>query len=532
MVAPLAVTYVRISLADIRRARSAGKPGSPEFEHALAEKLAMHQAECDGYARDEGYDVAERFGDNNRSASRLANKPLPGREDMFSWLREHEGPRITIITTEIERLARQVTHAVQIRDLIRPKLIVACTDGTRYDLAASPDEHAFMVAAAAGERESLKISERRRRRERARAADGHFWGTSDPFGYTRVFATDPASGQLYYTGQLAEHTVQAALVRQAARDLIDGRPLRSVVLAWKDAGVRSRTDKPLTQSQVRNILLNPRLAGVRVHRPGDNDGRADRTGPGQVTPGAWPAILDPDTAAALRVVLVDPARRTSTSTARAHLLAGLAECGKCGATMKGHSTPGHKRADGTQKRYRSYVCPDPAAGGNRCTRRDADALEQHVLDVVRGWLAPGAEYERAVSRRASVRDDSARLAAIDHEARKLELTRADLGRLLADPDQDRETLATAARTVRDRLHELADERAALAAVAERAITPARPLGADTWDAMTVAERADWLRQYVSRVIVRPTWRGGRVFRPEDVEVIPGPWWADALADAS
>ena len=46
-----------------------------------------------------------------------------------------------------------------------------------------------------------------------------------------------------------------------------------------------------------------------------------------------------------------------------------------------------------------------------------------------------------------------------------------------------------------------------------------------WDEMTVAQRRDWLRAYVDRVIIHPTRKGMAALDLAAIEVVPGPWAA-------
>jgi hypothetical protein len=111
---------------------------------------------------------------------------------------------------------------------------------------------------------------------------------------------------------------------------------------------------------VRAVVLRERNAGLRTHR-------------GEVVgDGAWEPILDRGRFEQLRAVLSDPQRRTSTGTAAAHLLSGIARCGVCGATLR----------VALNRRVPSYRCSERG-----CVIRRRDDLDDLVVGVVTARLA-------------------------------------------------------------------------------------------------------------------------------------------------
>jgi hypothetical protein len=196
---------------------------------------------------------------------------------------------------------------------------------------------------------------------------------------------------------------------------------------------------------------------------------------------------------------------------------------------KVHVSPGHKRKDGTQVRYRSYVCPDPAAGGDRCVRRDADAVDAYMLDHVNWWLEPGGDYHRYLELLKARGDLTAQITEAEQEISTLELRQqaADqqaakgviswerAGKIEAEISRELGELTL----VRDALH------AARAGRAE-AMQPAQAIHADAWAqwAQDAPDEAHaWLRRFIGRVTLRPTGRGRRQFNGADVTVEPGAW---------
>lgn len=614
--------YVRMSAADIRSARTRAR-GNPELlAQLLAEKLAVHRDECRRYAADEGWPVLGEYADNMVSGNaRYRNKGqgLPERDALLADLRDRAGQRVIVLSTEVERLYRDADESrVLIEIARRTPVTVVGTDGEEYDLTTANGEDRFNGAVSKGQRESAKVSERRRRRERKRAESGGYWG-NEPFGYHKVYEYDPATGQRVYTGRLElctgaccalagrdgcthhgngcwldparplqlghefwhgdpddydlagdddEFSVsgplgEAELIQVAAVAVTRGASLASQVRDWDAMGVTTRNGTRWSQITLRGLLLNKRLNGVRVHRAGDKWGRADRKSEGTETPGQWPAILDDDLFAAMAGVLTAPERYkhltpATTRGAREHLLAGLAVCGNvlgpefgiragqdCGARMKGHPAPRSRnkaRDDGT--RPRQYTCPAAAAGGCGHCRRDVETADAWVIAHVMHWTRPDGPYAEYVTAeqmrydagRAAV---AAELAALETEQETLRGRRAGITAALASGeitpgDAMWEITRTAARQIED---QLAAGAARIAKLMSSAM-PASPerqradLALLNDPAAPVAVRADLVRRFVAKVIIRPPGQGTRrVFDPSTVVVVPGPW-ADGIASAS
>jgi len=132
---------------------------------------------------------------------------------------------------------------------------------------------------------------------------------------------------------------QAALIRNAAERVLAGDSLRSIALDWNRRGVRTPRGGLWTGQNIRRVLRSERLVGDRIHN-------------GEVLArDCWPAILDRDTGARLRVALAAPVA-PGTPGPRRHLLTGMVVCGRCQsrirATMSGAA--------------RAYRCPSPPKG--------------------------------------------------------------------------------------------------------------------------------------------------------------------------
>ena len=122
--------------------------------------------------------------------------------------------------------------------------------------------------------------------------------------------------------------------------------------------------------RVRRLLVNPRYAGLKVHR-GKVIGKGD-----------WTALIDEDTHRGLVAYLSDPARITCTSFVRKYLGSGVYVCGRCGGPMRA-AFPGGKGA------ARTYECKT-----HQHVVRRGEPLDEYVEHLVLGYLSEPETRQR------------------------------------------------------------------------------------------------------------------------------------------
>ena len=162
---------------------------------------------------------------------------------------------------------------------------------------------------------------------------------------------------------------EAVLVREAARRVLLGEPVRHIVEDWQTRGVTRRDGKPFRYEGIRRLLSNPGVCG-------------DRALHGEVVAEAcWPTVIDRLTAAQVRNMLCAGPRHTHQKPLR-HLLAGMVTCGLCGGRMivNGGS-------------FRRYLCSHP----HQChgTSIAQERLEAWVSTQVLNRLKTAATPETA-----------------------------------------------------------------------------------------------------------------------------------------
>lgn len=299
--------------------------------------------DCLRLCSERGWEVVREYVDNDVSAS--SRKPRPAYTEMLEAVGRGEAQ--VVVAWHVDRLTRKLTdleHLIELAERTGLRITTATGD---VDLSTDAGRLVGRILASVARGEVERKGARQKRAVQQAAQEGRPAGGRRAFGYSRDL--------MHVVDDEAEH------VRQAYTDLLRGASLYSIAKRWNALGLTTTMGNPWRQGEIREVLKNPRYAGLRTYR-------------GEVVvPAVWPAIVDEETHAAAVAILSLPARRTSTSLARKYLLPGLALCWKCGATM----TTGH-----TRHGRRVYVC---SAG--RCVSRKADPVDEYVQAVVIGRLS-------------------------------------------------------------------------------------------------------------------------------------------------
>jgi site-specific DNA recombinase len=124
-----------------------------------------------------------------------------------------------------------------------------------------------------------------------------------------------------------------ALIRQAARDLIAGVGIHTIVRQWNQAGVRTTKGNLWVHQVMRQMFLSPRLAGYRVYR-----GELFMDAQGQPVKGQHDAVLDVETWEYV-VGTINARKHGLRLGKRKYLLAGIARCAACSGAL--HRNRGH-----------------------------------------------------------------------------------------------------------------------------------------------------------------------------------------------
>lgn len=291
---------------------------------------------------DRGWTVVEVFCDNDRSAySRRKTRPA-----YLAMLEAVKAGQINVIVAwHPDRLHRQTRELVPFIDLINEYGVrVETVTAGRYDLSTPSGRMNARIVGSVAEYESEHKAERVRRKLEANAAEGLNHGGIRPYGWTDDRTTlDPA---------------EAAVVVDAADRVLAGESVKAIARALNASGHRTATGQPWRDRNVRDMLIRPRNAGLRVHH-GEVVGR-----------GKWTPILPADTFHQVEAILLNPARRTHPGKdGRVHLLSVLARCGVCDAPIvvaKGKPYKG--KANSIYRCRSAHVIRDQAAVDALVTR--------------------------------------------------------------------------------------------------------------------------------------------------------------------
>jgi DNA invertase Pin-like site-specific DNA recombinase len=378
--------YVRISTVD-----AAGNETA----------TARQEADCRELVARDGDELVHVYRDVDRSAYDLSVE-RPAFEQM---LRDaSHGDLQRIVAWKWDRLCRSLLDAGRLHQLVEVNGVDVntVTDPiSSWNSASAALEVGIRAGLGAGESKSTSTRLRRVNEERAAQGLPHAGGR-------RGFGMQP--------GHLEIDEAEAAMIREAARSVLDGASLTSVARDWNERGVTTTRGGEWNVSNVRRLLIAPHVAGRRMFR-------------GEVVDSdVIPAILDDTTWDALRRALNDPARSRRSGQEMNRPFSGVVRCGTCGSTM----TPRTRRSEGGNP---SYVCRKEP-GGSSCGARSiaADPLDALLLEAIIAYLgddplmqalaqrdnAEDAELADRILALRQARDDALALFADGH------LTRSEL----------------------------------------------------------------------------------------------------------
>jgi DNA invertase Pin-like site-specific DNA recombinase len=345
--------------------------------------------DCERIAAAHGWDVAERYVDNDISAWKGGRRP-----EYERLKRDIEVGDIKAVAVYHEdRLHRQPR---ELEDFIllanRYDIALASVTGD-IDLSTGDGRFRARIEGAVAAKESDDKSRRIRRKMDELARNGQPKG-----GGTRPFG--------FETDRVTVRTSEAKIIRELTDRLLAGESLRGLCADLNDRGVRTTTGGEWVPNVLKRMLRSARISGQREHH-------------GQIVAKAvWPAIIRPEQTAQLRAILDDPSRLTRRAP-RSYVLKGVLRCGRCGATLVGRP-----RDDGARR----YVCArGPGFAGCGKTYVLAEPVEEFVTEAalvaldspqlaraVRGAQDDAAgEWQRWADQVADKLDELARAYAAD-----------------------------------------------------------------------------------------------------------------------
>jgi DNA invertase Pin-like site-specific DNA recombinase len=388
-----AAIYCRIS--DDRTGRQAG--------------VERQRTECEDLAQRLGWPVTRIYVDNDISASSFARKQRPEYKALCDDI--SHGRINAVLAWHPDRLHRKTIELEHYIDLCRDGLCANATvQAGHWDLSTPSGRMTARTLGNVATYESEHKSERIRSQKAQAAKAGEHNGGIRCFGYEQDGTT--------------VREAEAAEIRRLADAVRRGVSLRSLARELNQRGVSTTGNSQWTQSQLRAMLLAPRLIGMRAHQ-----GKI-------VAKGQWPAILDETTWEAMKNVITDPKRRSPgprMGRTPSRLGTGLYICGICGQprlrlARNSSGVPIYK-CGGSKS-----IKADAIAGPH--VSRNADKLDAYVTQALIGRLSqPG--FVQAMA--------DAVVACNDSETRALVAERDEIREAL---DEIAATLASPAAPVK------------------------------------------------------------------------------------
>ncbi len=438
--------------------------------------------------RDDCLELAERLGwqvvghhsDNDLSA--YSGKPRPGYQALLADLQHQQADAVLVWHTDrLHRRPTELEDYITICD--KYGVITQTVKAGPLDLATPSGR---MVARQLGVVARYEVEHAIERMQRAKlqaATSGRWKGGRRPFAYE-------ADGVTVRENEASE-------IRRATRDLLAGMSLRALAADWNRRGVTTSTGGQWAPSEVRKVLARPRNAGLMEHN-GEIMGKAE-----------WPAIVVEDTWRAVRAMVSDESRRTTTGNARRWLGGQLYRCGACGGPLRATSAG----TGGRRGNLPVYRCE---AGGHvvrNCAQLDAFATAVLLERLSR---PDAVDLGRPTSTIDTCALHTERLAV---QARLDELVDLHLAGAITGSQLQRGTAT--ARAQLDRL----DQQLAAAVTATALDGVAGPQVAEVWPTLDLSRQRAILDIVMTVTVHRgrrgrpPGWRPGEpYFDPRGVEV--------------
>lgn len=325
--------------------------------------------DCRREAELRGFVVEDVYVDDDISA--WSGKHRPEFERMVDDL--HTRRIGAVLVWHLDRLTRHPRELESFMDLCDELHVeLGCVTGD-VDLSTHIGRLTARMLGGLARYESDHKSERiRRKHEEIAAKGGVSGGGSRPYGYE--------------ADKVTVRPAEAAIVRECARRLLAGEPVRSIARDLNERGEPSASGGEWSPQSLRRMLASPRISGQRIHK-------------GEIVATAvWPAIISVEDGAAIRALLADESRRTSKAVRR-YLLSGLLVCHHCGERLVARPRSGGKRR---------YACAKgPGFSGCGKTYITADEAELVVTEAVLHRL-DSAGLQRAQEQRQRKAPDAQR----------------------------------------------------------------------------------------------------------------------------
>jgi DNA invertase Pin-like site-specific DNA recombinase len=378
---------------------------------------------CRTLLRELGWTLGKVITDNDTSA--FDGKPRKGYAELLD--RQRQGLANAIVALDTDRLARQPRDNEDLIDLAeRYGTRIATVTRSEFDFTLLDEQLTFRLKGILAWRKSQQKRLRAKMKHDELGRAGKFSGYRRPFGYNlegvayEVEKPDGNKVTRLAHCKLVIKDEEAREIRATAAKLLGGGTISSVMTDWNRRGVRRAEGGLWYARNIRDLLTNPRIAGLRRWH-------------GELIQAEWEPIIGREEWERLCLILENPApdprrgRRGPPPTI--YLLTGrLGEC-ECHTPISGHGTRG----------TRYYRC-NLARGGCGGITRLAVPIEDFVRDTVLtafGDPARGGRLRRALER-TQADDSNLRALLAERKAWQARLAKLEQEKIAGDYDADPE----------------------------------------------------------------------------------------------
>jgi site-specific DNA recombinase len=395
-----------------------------------------------------------------------------------------------VIVYKVDRLSRSLMDFARLMALFDRKGVSFVSVTQQFNTTHSMGRLTLNILLSFAQFEREIISERTRDKIASARRKGKYQHGKPILGYDFVPAPAPFTGR-----RLVVNKTEAERVRRIFELYLEAGSILRVAdecnsrgwttKSWTTTAGRTVGNREFDKIIISRLLRNPLYVGKVPHN-------------GAVYDGEHEAIVEDDLFRRVqaRLKLAGERGGAGVKNSTGALLGGLVRCKGCGCAMS-PSSASKKKPDGTRTRYRYYVCSNAVKRGRQhcaASSLPGPALEAFVLEQLKALLADSPQITLVVDRAIDLLREAA-------GARLAEQTR--LRGVLERLSSEEPTAATR-REIEQVRRTLAAVSAQVAADAERLIDEDEVAGAveafdGVWDAMTQAERAEFLHVVIASV---------------------------------
>ena len=378
------------------------RKSSEEDNHSRADQLH----DCHERAEALGLTVVGVFKeDDGVSASHIKNHHRPEYERCLEALGNEFQ---TLIVWKFDRWSRKGgAEAAHLCDVIGSKPGTRLVDTKTIDSNIGGIENnrlAIIIQAEQARTEMVVLQERLLRGKEAQRRRGEYLGGQVPFGLAAVRSVDKK-----VPTYLVIDPAAAALVKEAAKMILEGASVPEICRKWNEEGHKTSTGAHWSNTTLRRLMRMPHLVGLRRYITKDEDGneiedyfRDENDEPVVVTD----PILDMttfrrvDQALGKRKQANRKATKGNTGGTKFSLLSGLLVCTGCGSMMC-HDAQTSNRSPHLVYYSCTYCRPRNAVPAQAIE----DWLSREVVGII-GSLDPDSPIAEEIGRRWSMQYDS------------------------------------------------------------------------------------------------------------------------------